>query len=404
MTGPLPPSADNDSWQDITSQYYRAVTSSKAQSAWASASHALDAEDVAASTGSSSLSEQKLDEYMRRYLAKERRERAPLDAQRLKKIAQALRDSSREQDLKRAIADRESKIVEQAQELERKQSALQQALQQKSASEAAGEEFKQQARAFAEETESLRQELAGIQKEREIAYLIGRVCSRAGDQLLADSNIKRQFQNTEACDAFVLSIDIRRSTELMLRRRTPKGFANFLNDLCLCLSQAVKNHFGVIDKFTGDGLLAYFPVFFTGTDAGFHALSAAEESHRIFQDVYARHREAFVVVLKDVGLGAGIDFGTVHLVKVTNELTAIGTPVVYACRLAGAPAGFTYLNQPALGELQSKKGLPLSVTEAELELKNDGTITCYSARLATNEYKPAPPDWLVADSEPASQG
>jgi len=35
----------------------------------------------------------------------------------------------------------------------------------------------------------------------------------------------------------------------------------------------VRKHFGVVDKFTGDGILCFFPEFFCGLDAGYYALA-----------------------------------------------------------------------------------------------------------------------------------
>jgi class 3 adenylate cyclase len=56
------------------------------------------------------------------------------------------------------------------------------------------------------------------------------------------------------------------------------------------------------------------------------------------------------------GLGIGIDFGEVSVVDVNGELTVVGSPVVYACRLAAAPAGVTLLNEQAYQELSRRGG------------------------------------------------
>ncbi len=90
-----------------------------------------------------------------------------------------------------------------------------------------------------------------------------------------------------------------------------------------------------------------FPEFFSGKDAGYYALAAADACHATFEKHYRAHRNSFRSVLKDVGLGIGVDYGECHLVLVAGNLTIVGSPVVYACRLGGAPAGLTLLNQPA---------------------------------------------------------
>jgi hypothetical protein len=51
-------------------------------------------------------------------------------------------------------------------------------------------------------------------------------------------------------------------------------------------------------------------------------------------------------------LGIGIDHGKVKLVGINGEKTIIGTPVVYVCRLSGAPYGHTYLNQNSYAKIK----------------------------------------------------
>src|SRR4051812_3379022 len=118
-------------------------------------------------------------------------------------------------------------------------------------------------------------------------------------------------------------VDIRRSTELMLKARRPDLFASFMMTLCRDLAAIIKNHFGVFDKFTGDGILAFFPEFFTGSDAGFHAVAAATEAHRTFTELYKQHRSSFTTILTDVRLAIGLDYGTVHLVNLADGLTVV---------------------------------------------------------------------------------
>ena len=92
-------------------------------------------------------------------------------------------------------------------------------------------------------------------------------------------------------------------------------------------------------------------MFFSGEDAGYRVVKAAEECHAAFTQHYSANRKCFTTILKDTGLGIGIDYGKVRLVRVRGELTVVGTPVVYSCRLGGAKAGHTLLNQPAYEEV-----------------------------------------------------
>ena len=215
-------------------------------------------------------------------------------------------------------------------ELQKKAEALQIALAAKSATEG--------------EMQSLMRDFGALQKQKDLGYLLERVSPSAADRLLKDESLVKCFEEARTCDAFVLSIDIRRSTDLMLRGKTPQLYAEFLDATCTRIVEKVKCNFGVVDKFTGDGLLAYFPLFFTGIDAGYHTLAVAQACHKAFAELYRSERHRFSVALKDVGLGIGVDFGPVHLCRITRELSVVGSPVVYACRFSGAPAGHTYVN------------------------------------------------------------
>ena len=130
-----------------------------------------------------------------------------------------------------------------------------------------------------------------------------------------------------------------------------------MNQCFRALVEIVSRHEGYVDKFTGDGILAFFPDFYTGPD-GFHALTAADDAHRAFADLYEKARSYFHTVLspREVGLGIGIDHGTINLVVVGGAPTIVGVPVVYACRMAGGSAGTTLVNQPAYEKLVSCLG------------------------------------------------
>jgi class 3 adenylate cyclase len=232
-------------------------------------------------------------------------------------------------------------------------------------------------------------------KQREnLAFLLNQVHPGAQPLLEQDEAFRNNFLRSTHCHGFVMSVDIRRSTDLMLKARTPEQFATFIRVLCSRLTAVVFDSFGVFDKFTGDGVLAFFPDFYSGGDAGYHALAAAERFHAVFDTHYRVHRNAFVSVLKDIGLGIGIDYGKLHLVQVAGALTVVGAPVVYACRLGGAPAGSTLINQPAFEQLSEQYGPFFSFEETDQELKHEGKILAYRARRTGREYDPKPPDWF----------
>ncbi len=237
-------------------------------------------------------------------------------------------------------------------------------------------------------------------KER-LGFLLGRVNQRAQRELLSSEPFRQRFLGVRECMAFVMSVDIRRSTELMLKARNPEAFASFITTMCSDLMGIVTEHFGVFDKFTGDGVLAFFPDFYTGDDAGYHAVAAADKCHARWRDHYQLHRSSFTSVLTEVGLGVGIDFGRVHLVQVAGGLTVVGVPVVYACRLSAAPPGLTLVNQPAYEAISERFGAKCFVEETTLDIKHEGGMLAYAVRLNGREYAPREPDWTATLSAPS---
>lgn len=166
-----------------------------------------------------------------------------------------------------------------------------------------------------------------------------------------------QPPNEQQCLAFVLSVDIRKSTDLMAKMvpAYAKQYGDVLVGLWNKMKKVVQEEYGVFDKFTGDGILAYFPDFFEASrkTAALRLLRAVERCHDAFLRTYPELWEALSAVPAmatpydrqggRVGLGIGLDFGAVRLVNVGTELTIVGAPVVYACRLASAAWGFTTL-------------------------------------------------------------
>ena len=244
------------------------------------------------------------------------------------------------------------------------------------------------------ESQSNDELVKNILSKEKLTHLLKAVSSSAHEQILSEESFAEMFWARTPCKAFVISIDIRRSTTLMLKSREPQLFASFITSLCSTLSDIVKDAYGVFDKFTGDGILAFFPDFYTGTDAAYYTLEAAEKCHATFTHHYQTHRHCFISVLKDVGLGIGIDYGDVNLMDFEGGLTVVGSPVVYACRMAGAPAGLTLLNQPAYEAFDSKLKGVCQIAEETIDIKGEGMTLAYSVTKMSKPYTPKQPPWL----------
>ena len=238
-----------------------------------------------------------------------------------------------------------------------------------------------------------------LQEKERLGFLLNRVNEAAQRILLQSEQFRSRFLNSESCNVFVISVDIRRSTELMLKARSPKQFADFIATLCKQLIKIVLDNYGVIDKFTGDGILAFFPDFYSGEDAGYYALNTAALCHQVFKETYKTFRNSFISVLNDVGLGIGIDYGIAHLVQMADGLTVVGVPVVYACRMAGVDAGTTLLNQPAYEIISEQFSEYFFISEKEIEIKHEGPTVAYTVMPSGKFYIPQNPDWISSQQE-----
>ncbi|HAM78176.1 MAG: adenylate/guanylate cyclase domain-containing protein [Treponema sp.] len=221
-----------------------------------------------------------------------------------------------------------------------------------------------------------------------------RVQDKAAQKMLEDKEFAKPFAELEEFDAVILSVDIRRSTELMLRAKSPQFYAEFVNELNTMLIDVVKENFGIYDKFTGDGLLAFFPDFYSGKDALIYALECADECKAVFNSIFTKYEDNFNIDRKITGLGAGIDCGSVYKAGVETEYTVVGSPVVYACRLSCAPAGSTYITVRAQNKLSSMNCTYFNSQPTKVAIKHEATAYAFSitrkpnARLHLNE-----PEW-----------
>jgi class 3 adenylate cyclase len=241
-----------------------------------------------------------------------------------------------------------------------------------------------------------------IYKERRLQHLLFRVNEAARKRLQEDEEFEKEFEGKTDHQTVILSIDIRRSTELMLKARHPKYYASFIVGLCEKLREIILENYGIFDKFTGDGILSIFPDFYSGDDAVYWAIRAADECHDCFSEYYKENRMCFNTILKDTGLGIGIDFGPAYLDNVPDGLTAIGEPVVYACRFSGGESGKTLLNQRAFEEAYQHYGEYIKFEETALRIKYEEHVIAYSAALGNKTYEPKLPKWLKPDISPGS--
>ncbi len=164
----------------------------------------------------------------------------------------------------------------------------------------------------------------------------------------------------------VLFGDIRGFTRLAESAR-PEELAAMLGEYFAATVDAVFEHQGTLDKFTGDGIMAVWGAPFPLEDAADRALAAA----RAMRDELARQNERRKSQGKPpIEAGFGLSYGTVFAGNIGSErrleYTVVGDAVNLAARLCElAGAGEVLVDEVLAGELASPRGLvpvePLSI-------------------------------------------
>jgi class 3 adenylate cyclase len=124
-------------------------------------------------------------------------------------------------------------------------------------------------------------------------------------------------------------------------------FAQVMDKFVSSVKQGIRRSGGWFDKFTGDGFLAYWIVQADAPgDSAFeerlvqttgdvtHAAGVLIElfHRRVLEDFRENSRN----LSGGVGLAIGLDAGPAYLVKIADEFTVVGPPVVGAVRMATA--------------------------------------------------------------------
>jgi class 3 adenylate cyclase len=167
---------------------------------------------------------------------------------------------------------------------------------------------------------------------------------------------ERRFRTTELLDAvidgepiqmFVMAADIRESTTLMKESVRFERFAVVMDKFVSSVRLGIRRSGGWFDKFTGDGFLAYWIVqpaspdeyeerfVQTAGDIAHTASILIDLFHRrVLEDFRSNSRN----LSAGVGLSMGLDAGPGYLVKIADELTIVGPPVVGSVRMVTAAA------------------------------------------------------------------
>ena len=203
------------------------------------------------------------------------------------------------------------------------------------------------------------------------------------ESLLTDPRRYADLGGT-AHEAAILFADIRGFTRFA-ELHEPQLVVGTLNKALGALIPSMHRHGGVLDKYLGDGFLAFFLPSANSTDAAQRATDAACEMQKAFAEL--QHSEPGRD-LEGMGLGIGISSGRVVLGNVGSEdlmdFTVIGDNVNVAARLqAAAAAGEVLITESAFRTVVAVDG-----AERRLEIELRGRHAPVAVRVITN------PSWI----------
>lgn len=204
--------------------------------------------------------------------------------------------------------------------------------------------------------------------------------------------LRNSYLEGKQIEAYVVSLDIRKSTSLMLKAKSDQDFIEFMKGLIDQLGEIIQEEYGIIEKFTGDGLLVFFPTDYAGPHAGEFAIRSSLRCQEFFKEYYELNACKFKSQIVNTGLGIGIDFGLSRLAFLSNVISLVGEPVVYACRLGSGEAGSVLLNQSAFDQISVE--ISSNFSKIEFEIKNEDSIWVYSVPGSVDVPHPGTPSHL----------
>lgn len=149
------------------------------------------------------------------------------------------------------------------------------------------------------------------------------------------SNLDGLRLNGDKRELTILVSDVRNFTT-MTERSDPLQLIALLDDYFSAMTEIIFRHNGIVDKFIGDGILAYWGAFTPNVN---HAAEAAQTALEMLAKVEELNREWAKQGKETISIGVGINTGPVIFGNIGRgkkiEFTVIGDTVNLASRLEG---------------------------------------------------------------------
>ncbi len=192
-----------------------------------------------------------------------------------------------------------------------------------------------------------------------------------------------KLQIKRRCEMTILNCDIRNFTRFVKELTDPEYLTELLNKYLIDCTQIIHEHGGAVDKYMGDGILAYFGYLNQGRNTAIDACSAALQIVKSQNSVLQTWYDRLLRVPEDKYLGIGVGIATGYTywdyvgIPSRKELTVIGPHVNLASRLqSGAKPGEILITNVTKGKL--KQEFTLGKPDRDVNVKNfDGTIDVY---------------------------